>query len=247
MIEACARNSGAWYDAMFRAHGLTGALVDGLWLSHDPAPPYYSNAVTLAPAAVERQMVRLRDLGSELRPPWSVKDSFAELDLSQLGLRPLFDAEWIWREPTAPLPPGRDDVAWQSVTTPGALELWETAWGENGSPAASRVFVPALLANEAVEVLAGYRGDTIVAGCAANRSIDAVGFSNYFATDDDEGVAADAVGEVARFGEGLPVVGFEAGDALARALRLGFRAAGALRVWATVDRRGPDGLTDERR
>ena len=32
--------------------------------------------------------------------PFSVKDSFAVLELAPLGLRPLFGAEWIWRDPS---------------------------------------------------------------------------------------------------------------------------------------------------
>jgi hypothetical protein len=63
-------------------------------------------------------------------------------------------------------------------------------------------------------------------GCVANLSPGAVGFSNFFAVDDDDHVAAGAVAAVARFGAGLPVVGYEAGEALARAQRLGFRSVG---------------------
>jgi len=234
MIETCARNNVDWHDAIFRAHGLRGTTVDGLWLSRAAAPPYYANAVTVSGFPVDRQMAWLRDLGSVLSPPWSVKDSFSALDLSPLGFRRLFDAEWIWREPGVPRPRATGHVAWRRVSTPDELERWETAWRENGSPAGTPVFLPGLLQDDSVAMLAGYDGTVLVAGCVANRSDDAVGFSNFFALDGDDLLAADAVGAVARFGGGLPVVGYEAGDALARALRLGFHSAGALRVWMTA-------------
>ena len=84
-------------------------------------------------------------------------------------------------------------------------------------------------------MFAAYRGDEIVAGCAANRSAGAVGFSNFFVVDgDEEVVTAAAIDMVARFGRGLPVVGYERGESLARMRRLGFRAVGPLRVWVSA-------------
>ena len=225
-----------WYEAIFRTHGLSGAIADGIWTSRDNPPPYYGNAVTIAPSGVTAQLAILRDLGRVLGRPWAVKDSFFVLDLVQVGFQPLFDAEWIWRDPgTTPAPSDRHDISWRQVTTPAELDRWEAVWNANGSPTDSRVFLPAVLANETIALFAAHRGDTVIAGCAANRSADAVGFSNFFEADDDDLVVAGAIGEVARFGNGLPVVGYEGGQALARLLRLGFRSVGPLRVWITAD------------
>ena len=171
----CAFNSVHWYEAIFRVHGLSGTIANGMWTSQGVAPPYYSNAVTLAVSGKAAQISTLRDLGTALGRPWSVKDSFAALDLAPLGFRPLFDAEWIWRPPLGSLAsPGRHDTEWRRVRTPSELERWEAAWNENGSPAGSRVFLPALLANDTIALFAGYRGQAIVAGCAANTSGQAV-------------------------------------------------------------------------
>jgi hypothetical protein len=205
------------------------------WTSRASPPPYYSNAVTIAPSGMGAQMATLRDLGTALGRPWSVKDSFSVLDLAPIGLQPLFDAEWIWRDPSATRPrPGRHKTSWRQATTPTELERWEEAWKQNGSPANSRVFLPELLANEPIALFAARRGDAIVAGCAANRSAKAVGFSNFFAADGDEDIlAATAVDEVLQFAPGLPVVGYLRGKMLARVRRLGFHTVGALRVWIT--------------
>jgi hypothetical protein len=236
--EICARNSLHWYEAILRTHRLTGAIVDGLWLSRGDVPPYYSNAMSFVPAPVGPQLAALRDLRSQLHGRWSVKDSFDALDLAPLGFEPLFDAEWVWRDASpAPLPPKSSlgDVSWQRVTTTADLDRWERAWRDNGSPTDRHVFVPELLADPTISLFAAYRGHLLVGGCAANISTAAVGLSNFFCADQDaEPVAAGALAEVGRFAPGRPIVGFEAGDALGRAKRLGFRAVGALRVWIVV-------------
>lgn len=228
----CAANNVQWYQAIFGSHGLSGAIADGMWTSRDRPPPYYSNAVTVESGEVAAQAATIRDLGAALRAPWSVKDSFSVLDLISLGFRPLFEASWIWRDAAdVPAPVGGDTVWWR-VTTNAELERWDAAWRENGSPTESPVFVPDLLANPAIALFAAYRRGAVVAGCAANRSIDAVGFSNLFvAGGDDDNTIADAVSEIARFGAGLPIVGYERGERLERVSRLGFRTVGRLRVW----------------
>jgi hypothetical protein len=231
----CVRNSLHWYEAVFRAHGLSGRIADGLWLSHDDPPPYHSRAMTLERSPVDAQVAALRELRAELPAPWSIKDSFAALDLEPLGFEPLFDAQWISRDPS-PLPrsSGGDEV-WRRVTSLAERDPWETAWRAHGSPADRPVFVSALLADPTVALFGAYRGDTLVAGCAANRSADAVGFSNFFVADgDDEQLGAGGSAAVGRFGHGLPVVGYERGTALDRARRVGFEAVGPLRVWETV-------------
>jgi hypothetical protein len=228
----CVKNNVDWYRAIFESHGLSGEIADGVWFSRDTAPPYYSNAVTLTPSAQEQQVARLRDLDGVLRRRWSVKDSFAALDLSPFGFRLLFEAEWIWCA-ASDAPAGEErGVTWRPVTTTDQLEDWETAWREDGSPTDTRVFLPQLLTNATISLFGGYRDGVLVGGCAGNRSADAVGFSNFFVARGHEAVAMPgAIGAVARFGGGLPIVGYLAGEGLARMRDLGFGTVGPLRVW----------------
>ena len=59
-----------------------------------------------------------------------------------------------------------------------------------------------------------------------------VGVSNLFSVDDDLDRAwSGCLAAVGRLWPGLPVVGYEHGADLTAALRHGFTAAGALRVW----------------
>jgi hypothetical protein len=224
---------------MFRSHGLSGSVSDGLWTCRGRAPPFHSNAVTLEPEGAAAQAEAIGALRASIGRPFSVKDSFARLDLAPLGFRPLFDAEWVLREPADPPAPASPSGAeWRRAGTTAGLEAWEAAWRENGSPAGSRVFPPSLLGDPELALLAAFREDRIVAGCAAHRSAEAVGWSNYFASGDGAGaLRTEAVGEAARFGPGLPVVGYERGEDLAPLLDLGFRPVGPLRVWEGVGRK----------
>jgi hypothetical protein len=230
---ACVSNSLGWYQAVLRPHGIAGAIASGVWRCRQRVPPYYSNAITLDATDTARQTEVLRDLASDLGRSFSVKDSFAVLELGPLGLRPLFDAEWIWRDPSSGPPEHeRANLAWRRVTDDVKLDDWEAAWRRNGSPADRRVFLPDLLASDDVVLLAGHDGDRIVAGCAANPTPGVVGFSNFFAEDPErEPVVASAIGAVMRVAPGLPVVGYDSGDDLAIARRLGFHTVGPLRIW----------------
>ena len=231
--SACVSNSLGWYEAILRSHGVSGAITSGVWTCRQRVPPYYSNAITVDSSDPAAQTEVLRDLANDLRRPFSVKDSFAVLELAPLGLRPLFDAEWMWRDPSSGPPVHtRRDLEWRRVTNTEELDRWEAAWRANGSPADTRVFLPELLAPGDVVLLGGHQGDRIVAGCAANHTPGVVGFSNFFAEDAErEATMASALGAILLLAPGVPVVGYDRGDDLAHAKRLGFQTVGALRVW----------------
>ena len=231
--QDCVSNNVDWYRSVTRAHGVEGAIEHGVWTCRDGMPPYYSNAVTVSRSDVDAQVAHVRDLADAVPPPFTIKDSHALLDLAPLGFGVLFDAEWIRLEAGAAPSVGDGAAAgWRSMTTPMELERFEEAWRAHGSPATTRVFVPPLLADPSVAFLAVERGDEIVAGVVANRSTRVVGLSNFFAAGPElDAPFSGAVAAVRRFSPGVAVVGYERGEALARAQREGFRAQGALRIW----------------
>jgi hypothetical protein len=241
-VDLCVANSLAWYQAVFRTHGLSGTLTDGLWACRGKVPPYYSNAMTVAPGWTAARAKVLLDLAADLGRPFSVKDSFAAMDLGAGNMRELFSAEWMLLDPSgAPPEPEPGAAEWRRVTDAVELEGWEAAWRENGSPTDTRVFLPALLADTDITLFAAYRDGRIVGGCVANRTPGAVGLSNVFAENDEiEAVVAGAVAETVRFAPGLPVVGYERGDDLARFVRLGFRPVGPLRILLVSSAPGND-------
>jgi hypothetical protein len=230
-----ARNNAEWCDAVCRAHNNPGEFHDDIWLNRNAVPRFYPNAGTLAEPS-PRQFALIDELiAARLPPGWAVKDSFSMLDLESRGFRVLFDAKWIY------LPVSRmKDIAsaktsarWEIVRTDLALAEWEFAWCRSaGDTSKDRIFLPQLLENKDVAVVAGFRDRDIVAGAIANRSDDVVGWSNFFApaTEMFDHTAA-SLATIARVFPGLPIVGYEHGDDLRNAHSIGFESIGALRVW----------------
>jgi hypothetical protein len=255
----CARNNALWCDAVCRANGAPGEFHDAIWLNRHAVPPFYSNAVTLTPGGAAGQLALIEELAAARRA-FSVKDSFAALDLRPWGFEALFEATWLWRaadgqQMTDDRPrttdshdhaPGRgpwsvvsgqpSGLMWSAVTDETGLARWEAAWAGLHAgqlvPDSERIFRPALLAEPGVAFLAGSRRSEIVAVAAANLTGDVVGLSNVFAPDEDAAACwAGAVALATALFPDRPLVGYERGDDLALARSLGFQPLGDLRVW----------------
>lgn len=215
-----ARNNADWYQAMFELHGLRYRRTGlGFW-AVDPPPPYHSHLVTLDPDP-SPELLELITVES-IRPGFGLKDSFTALDLDWLGLVEHVTATWVWADD----PPGNDTAGWSRLTSGEELVRWERAWKAGGSPSGRRQFPEAILDRPDVTIWGRSSGDGFDAGAIANRSEDCVGMSNVFGH-----AAIDAAATLcAELGAGLPVVGYEHGDALDEAMAAGFEPVGALRI-----------------
>ncbi|WP_353946807.1 hypothetical protein ABII15_37760 [Streptomyces sp. HUAS MG91] len=225
-VHAAARNNALWCAAMSRTHGVTGTFTDDAWAAPVRTPPYYPDAVTLAPGADAAALVARIDTAA---PGATVKDSFGDLDLTGAGFRVLFEARWIHRPAGAPVP--RPAPAWDVVRDAETLRAWAVAWDDGNGDAG--LFGPALLDTPDIHVIAAHdtRG-RVAAGAVLNRGADTVGVSNVFSRDTASGTAwPGALDAAHRLCPGLPVVGYEHGDDLTAALRHGFAALGPLRIW----------------
>lgn len=211
---------------MIRSHGLAGEFGAQVWAAPSRTPLYYPDAVTLVPGADLAALAARIDTAT---PGASVKDSFADLDLTEIGFQVLFEAQWIHRPPNAPAP--ASDLSWDVAGDPDTLHAWALAW-DNGRGNAN-LFRPELLDDPATFVLAGQAGDgRVVAGAVASRSEHVVGISNVFALDGGHDAAWPVVLDaVNRLFPTLAVVGYEQGDDLAAAIRHGFEPVGPLRIW----------------
>jgi hypothetical protein len=229
------RNNAVWCDTVFRSHGRPGAFRDHIWLNRQPAPPFYPNAVTLTRDGQGAQLAAVEEIAAARAGGWGVKDSFCCLDLTPFGCALLFEADWIYRPAALPKPQTDcADVRWLKVETSSALVAWERAWQGGGEDqgSAERIFLPPLLADPAVAVLAAYQEERIIAGVIANRTGEVVGLSNLFTpADDAERFWASCVASVMDAFPGLPVVGYEADEALSLAETVGFTRIGPLRIW----------------
>jgi hypothetical protein len=119
------------------------------------------------------------------------------------------------------------------------LAAWERAWG--GEPAnqidpnQAGLFLPALLTDENIAIIAAYQDQRIIAGAIANCSGAVVGVSNTFVPEGEgERFRAGCLAQVSHAFPGLPLVGYEAGRDLAEMQALGFEVLGPLRIWVKV-------------
>ncbi|WP_424211071.1 hypothetical protein ACN20G_02650 [Streptomyces sp. BI20] len=257
LLRAAIHNNTAWCAAVCATHDVPTRTTAGVWHGLRPAPPLYPDAVTLDPGLpLGRVLAALGAGGGPARDlaRTSVKDSHADLDLTAAGFDVLFDARWIHHP--APARGGARDgrrAGWSRVRTAPELATWERAWrgpegsdGGAGSEAAPSPFRPGLLAHPDVAVLAEHDPEGRVrAGAVLHHAAGVLGVSNLFTgpgndMEDMEGGGAargeraawDAVlGWAARHRPGVPLVGYESGDALPPALAAGFRVLGPLRVW----------------
>ena len=236
--ECAAHNNAGWCSALCAAHGDAGTWTPHAWLRHAPAPPYYPNLVTLAPAIGDAALGQL--LQQLPAGPCGVKDSFAQLDLNRHGFQVLFEADWLWREGADPLPPP-SALDWRPVDSPAQLAAWEAAWwrdaGPDAGPTRPRLFRPSLLQRPDLLFVAGRDGPRLVAGGVWSRTPvpgggAVLGLACCFGeAGSDPSVRAALVHAAARWCPGLPQVGYEAGPAADRARACGFTPVGRLRVW----------------
>lgn len=238
-IEQAARNNAVWCDTVCRTHGKPGEFLEGIWINRRETPRFYPNAVTLSEAeGTAAQLERVRELVDTGVPgDWGVKDSFSALDLAPLGFEVLFDATWIYRSASLPRP-GDDitEVRWARVSGTSELAGWELAWrgapADDGDTSQRPIFLPSLLMDSNVVVIAAYRNQRIVAGAIANRTGDVVGLSNLFVPErHPEPFRAGCVAAVIDAFPCLPIVGYETGQELDASRALGFEILGPLRVW----------------
>jgi len=231
-IIRAARNNARWCDAVCRARGNPGEFHDDIWLNRHRVPRFYPNAGTLAEPS--QQQLELIDelLAARLPSGWAVKDSFCMLDLASRGFRVLFGAEWIYL-PVSRMKAIVSSAPWEIVRDDLAQAEWESAWGRSaGDTSEDRIFLPSLLDDKDIAIVACYRDGHIVAGAIANRSAGAVGWSNFFAPAAEKlDRAIESLATIAAVFPGTPIVGYEHGAELRNAHALGFESLGPLRVW----------------
>lgn len=232
---------------MFAAHGLRSQTDDRVWFSHETPPPFHPNLVVLTPTTTREDIEAYAvALGNHQRhSAWSLKDSYAKLDLGPRGFSLLFQADWIWRDPDAAGGARfKSRLKWTRVATPAGLSDWERAWsGDTRNESAllrTRQFPTALLESPDHVFFAGLLEGKVLAGGVANRSPGAVGLSNIFSPPEFLEDAWNALMEsVTAAFPGAAIVGYERGHDFDLAQRVGFRPIGKLRVWCWPASTGP--------
>jgi hypothetical protein len=238
-VELAVLNNVRWYETMFAAHGLASQTDGRVWRSRETPPPFHSNLVVLSPTATQQDIeAYASDIETRRHHTgWSLKDSYATLDLASLGCSMLFEAEWIWRDPvSASASKVESHLTWTRVSTRSELANWERSWWgdarNEAERAGTRQFPNSLLDSGDHAFFAGVLDGKVLAGAIANRSPGVVGLSNVFSPPDllEDTWNALAASMTAAF-PGASIVGYERGNDLAFAQRAGFASIGKLRVW----------------
>ncbi len=239
MLNHAINNNAVWCNTVCKAHGAPGEFCADFWVNRHPVPTFYSNLIRRAQRENTKDLFDMIQtlLESDIPKPWSIKDSFQNLDLRNLGFRKLFDASWI----TLPAhrnspPPVEPNIHWSVVEDEAELIQWEQAWkghDANTTPSTEpRLWVPEILHNPHVTFLAGRIHDEIVAVGVTNQTGDVVGLSNVFARIDTNGDHwAGVIAKTTELFPGLAIVGYERGKNLASTQQLGFEVIGSLGVW----------------
>ena len=231
-IHLAALNNALWCDAVARSHGVAGRFDGDAWTTPTRTPPYYPDAVTLSPGADAYEVLARVDDSDGC----SVKDSWARLDLAAEDFARLVVGEWVWLDPTTPLPRLDDPAAhsWHRVTTADEMTEWVRAWSTD--PDAEAILRADLLAEPGVHVLAARTLDDlsgpVLAGAIVNVTGEVAGLGNLFVRDGDEHRAwREAAGAAREVAGGIPLVGWEAGASVEAAVAAGCERIGPLAVW----------------
>jgi hypothetical protein len=219
-LDAAVRASLAWYDDVFRVHGIPTRVEGGLWRALGEPPRWHSAAKTLHPRVPAAEVVR----AVEVFESCSVADSFATLDLAGHGFRQLFRATWL-HAPARVGTPSPWPEGWSVVSSEPELAAWNTAHDTTG------VLVPSLLRHPRFTLLARRSSDGMVAGAVLHDAGDVVELSNTWAV----GPQADEVSAALACAQLLhphrAVVGYTSDDTLPDFTGTGFEPVGPHVVW----------------
>lgn len=232
-IQKAIRNNNGLYEAILGSKNIRSERTDSIWYCLEKTPPLYSNLVTISKEWAPDDIFRSIDLNyeNERWDKWSIKDSFAALDLGEYGFTKLFDARWMYLEAAEFTPNGKStELCFEVVKTEDALSAWRKAWDAD-EEIGWKIFAPELLNDTRVHFIAGYKGNEIAAGCFVNKTSDVLGVSNFFAPDKNINYWAGLIGFIFDRVEHLDIVGYERKETVDRLRSLGFEPAGNLAVW----------------
>jgi hypothetical protein len=223
--RVAALNNAEWCGAVWRSHGLPVERAHGMWFCPRPTPRFYPNVVTVdAEAETAEQAGVIAELATRIGFDFSVKDSFACLDLTTVGLRTWFNAHWLRLRRPAP-PVTANTLDWRRIDDEPRLAAWERAWRgvDIDSP---RIFRAELLDDPSAFVLAGYDAtNAIRAGGIAYEAAGATGITNVF------GSRQQFLSALLALSGPAEIVCYQHTPDLTSAMNAGFEMLGSLKIW----------------
>lgn len=224
LLLAAIEDNVAWCSAICAAHGSDERMTASAWINLAPSPPYYPNIITRRPGA-QADIIPLIEAARKRNAPkpWGIKDSFADLDLTEMGFSPMIEGQWLGGEPAI----GRQQAShdWDTVRSPEELSGWEGAWSEDDR---HRIFPADLLEDPRIRFWMLRRAGEITAGCVTFASGLVTGLSNWFSRGTETAFELGIMGSIAA---DRPVVFWMSGN---EATPAGFSPLGPMRVWTSI-------------
>jgi len=224
-------NNASWCEAVCKSNRSPGETLKMIWLNKNSVPPLYPNAITLEPISInnnEKVMYRLID--SIPHDNFTVKDSYADLDLASNGFSILFEAEWIVYSDLDYITP-KDYSGWKIIKNKVDFEKWNSAWLKKNST--GKEFTLSLLFDKDTHFLGRFLRGEITNGAILYKSNGVFGLSNAFSTTKiDNKMYQDIVCLTRKKISLLPIVGYEREMDLKSAIEAGFESIGHFKVWS---------------
>lgn len=218
-LHSAIRNNIIWCEKVSEMHGGIHITKDNVWGLTTKAPKFYPDVITTNKAVTSQEVVEF--IGN--REILSIKDSFSNLDMSLLGYKILFEAEWICH---APIPVQVSITTdWHTIQTEEEVVNWTTACELEG------IITADILRHPDVKIFKkGVFNDE--KGFIVNQGAKVIGISNVFSKDGNNKEYWSEIPQIVstRFLR-LPLVGYEHGEGLKAALKSGWKSIGPLRVW----------------
>ncbi|HRH42523.1 MAG TPA: hypothetical protein PKY82_12925 [Pyrinomonadaceae bacterium] len=227
------RNNNELYRSIFANHKIVLNRTDLICYTIEKTPLLYSNLVTISKDWAPDEIFEKIDLKfiKENWLEWSIKDSFAVLDLHKYNFLKLFDAQWFYLEAGNFTPTAQsENLSYKIIDNESDLAVWRTIW-DSDDKLGKEIFNPKLLNNPLTYFVAGLKDEQIVSGCLINKSDDVLSISNFFAPDKNIDYWSEMISFIFSSIEQTDIVGYQRNDLVDKLKTLGFEAVGNLIVW----------------
>lgn len=232
-IKKAIQNNNDLYEIVFKPHRINSHRTNSLWYCLEKTPPLYSNLVSVSADWTPDKIFKTVELNFEREKweRWSIKDSFARLNLKKYGFKKLFDAQWIYLEAANFKPSvGEKKLRYKIADNEKLLSAWRLAW-DSDERLGKEIFRLELLDDPNAYFIAGFDDEKIMSGCFINRTDNVLGISNFFALNDNATYWAEMISFVFDSIERADIVGYERRNTVEKLRQLGFEAVGELIVW----------------